>query len=397
MNRDATVVLALVVVNDAAGQSNLAALAVDHVVGRGYMLFQRRRIRDQLEDRAGLVDVADGMIAQQFRRGVAKVVGVEGGADGEGQNLAGVHVLDNHCAVGRLGALHGVIQRPLGHELNVLVDGQHQVPARLGFALAGAEHVAARIQGRIHAAGDAVQLRLELQLQAAQAVVVHAHIAQHLRGDLIVRIEALKLFLEVDAFEAWTISAFTRAAISGVTRRATQAKLCPLSEPRGNLLLGGLRVVGVGVDDGGQRVGSRLLVVKLSQWVRRRWSPPARSWPARAGCGHRGRRGAEPPRRCVCCCFSARSTNSWWRTTWSQKRRKAIRIAQARKNRQISQKRGRLRGMARGAGLRFRLGRTVGGMGNRSSKETALYYCAEGTGGTACASTGAEASGAAVG
>ncbi len=58
-----------------------------------------------------------------------------------------------------------------------------------------------RIHGRVHAAGNAVQLRFELLLQAAQAVVVHAHIAQHLRGDLVVRIEALKLFLKVDALE----------------------------------------------------------------------------------------------------------------------------------------------------------------------------------------------------
>jgi hypothetical protein len=48
---------------------------------------------------------------------------------------------------------------------------------------------AARIQGRVHAARNAVQLRLELLLQAAQAIVVHAHIAQHLRGNLVVRIE----------------------------------------------------------------------------------------------------------------------------------------------------------------------------------------------------------------
>ena len=48
-------------------------------------------------------------------------------------------------------------------------------------------------------AGDAVQLRIEFLFEAAEAVVVDAHIAQHLRGDLVVGIEALELFLEVDA------------------------------------------------------------------------------------------------------------------------------------------------------------------------------------------------------
>ena len=123
MNRDDAKVLALVVVNDAAGEGNLAALAVDHVVGSCDVLLQRRRIGDQLEDRARLVYVTDRVVAQQLRRGVAKVIGVERGADGQGQNLAGMHVLHYHSAVGRLSARHGVVQRLLGHELDVLVNG----------------------------------------------------------------------------------------------------------------------------------------------------------------------------------------------------------------------------------------------------------------------------------
>ena len=94
--------LALVVVNDAAGERDLAALAVDHVVGRGHVLVERRGVGDQLEGRAGLVDVADGVVAQQLGRGVAKVVGIEGGPDGERENLAGVHVLHHDGSVERL-------------------------------------------------------------------------------------------------------------------------------------------------------------------------------------------------------------------------------------------------------------------------------------------------------
>ena len=68
-----------------------------------------------------------------------------------------------------------------------------------GIVLAGAEHLAARVHGGVHAAGRAVQLGIEFFFQAAQPVVVHAHVAQHLRGNLVVGIEALELFLEVDA------------------------------------------------------------------------------------------------------------------------------------------------------------------------------------------------------
>ena len=42
---------------------------------------------------------------------------------------------------------------------------------------------------------------VEFFFEAAEAVVVNAHIAQHLRGDLVVGIEALEFFLEVDALQ----------------------------------------------------------------------------------------------------------------------------------------------------------------------------------------------------
>ena len=180
----------------------------------------------------------------------AKLVGIECGANGESENLAGMHVLHDNSAVVRLGLLHGMIERALGHELNVLVDGEDHVPARLGFVLARAQDLRRRVHGGVHLARNAVELRVEFLLQAAQAVVVHAHIAQHLRGDLVVRVEALEFFLEVDPLHVEATCAHA-AATCGVTRRATQAKLCPCVEALGNLIFRGLGVVGVGVNQGG--------------------------------------------------------------------------------------------------------------------------------------------------
>jgi hypothetical protein len=57
--------------------------------------------------------------------------------------------------------------------------------------------------------------------------------------------------------------ALTRAAMPGVTRRATQAKLLPLLRRVCNLLLAGQGIVGVGVDDGGQSVRGSGLVFDL--------------------------------------------------------------------------------------------------------------------------------------
>ncbi len=185
--------------DDPAVEINLPALAVDHVVGRGDLRVHGRGIGDELEGRAGLVDIADGVVAQQVGLGVAKLVGIEGGTDGEGENLAGVHILHDDGAVERLRFLHGVIERALGHELDVFVDGEHQVAAGLGVALAGAQNFAARVHGRVHRAGRAVEFAVEFFFKAAEAVVVDANVAQHLRGELVVGIEALKLLLEVNA------------------------------------------------------------------------------------------------------------------------------------------------------------------------------------------------------
>ncbi len=59
---------ALVIVDDAASEGDLSALAVDHVIGIGQVLVKRGRVRHQLEDRAGLIDVADGVVAEQASR-----------------------------------------------------------------------------------------------------------------------------------------------------------------------------------------------------------------------------------------------------------------------------------------------------------------------------------------
>ena len=59
--------------------------------------------------------------------------------------------------------------------------------------------MAASIHGGKHAARDAVKLPVEFTLQTAEAVIVDPDVAENLRGDLVVGIEALELVLEVNA------------------------------------------------------------------------------------------------------------------------------------------------------------------------------------------------------
>ena len=61
------------------------------------------------------------------------------------------------------------------------------------------EPLAARVHGDHHAALHAVQLVLVLMLDAGQPGVFHAHVAEHLRRQPALGIEALQLLLKVDA------------------------------------------------------------------------------------------------------------------------------------------------------------------------------------------------------
>jgi len=105
-----------------------------------------------------------------------------------------------------------------------------------------------------------VQLRLEFLFKAAEAVVVHTDVAEHLRGDLVVRIEALELLLKVEALHGESLDACGNAG-GDATRDPGEA--VAFVEARENLLLAGLGVVGVGVDDGGQSVRGSGLVFDL--------------------------------------------------------------------------------------------------------------------------------------
>ena len=167
---------------------------------------------------------------------MAELVGIEGGANGERENLAGVDILHDDGAVVGVGALHVVVEGALSHELNVFVDGELEILAGLGLLRDGAEDVAAGVHGGEHAAGDAVELVVEFAFDAAETVVIETDIAEDLRGDLVVGIEALKFFLEVDALD---IEGVERVEISGGTRRAIQAKLLPVFKAVGDLVVRG--------------------------------------------------------------------------------------------------------------------------------------------------------------
>ncbi len=148
--------------------------------------------------------------------------------------------------------------------------------------------------------GAPCRLAVEFFFEAAEAVVVDAHVAQHLRGDLVVGIEALELFLEVDALHVEGFDGggdLRRDAARDPGEVVAGSRGARRSALRWSALSSG------SVWTIAARVRAAACLSAISLRDRRRWSRPARSWPARAGCGRRGRRGAEPLQRCAAAAF----------------------------------------------------------------------------------------------
>ena len=157
----------MAVVNDPSREFHLASLAINQLVGIGYLLLQGCRVSHQLEGRTWLIHIAHGVVLKQTRRGMAKIVWIEGGANGQRENLTGLRILNHHRSIQGMGALQRSIKGALGHELNIFVDGKNQILSRVRLALLAIEHVPAGVERGKHAAGDAVQIAVELAFHSA--------------------------------------------------------------------------------------------------------------------------------------------------------------------------------------------------------------------------------------
>ena len=105
-------------------------------------------------------------------------------------------------------------------------------------------------------------MRVEFAFETAEAVVVEADVAQHLRGDLVVGIKALEFLLEVNAFH---IEGANSRGNFGRDAAGDPGKVLALVETMGDLVFGGQLVFRVGVDDSGERTGGAFLVVDLGR------------------------------------------------------------------------------------------------------------------------------------
>ena len=112
-----------------------------------------------------------------------------------------MRILDNDGAGNRLRVFDRLFEFAFDDVLDLLVDGQHQIVAGLGLLLDAREPFLAGIHGNLHAARLALKRIVVFALDAAQAFVIGADVAEHLGRELSLGIEALRFFLKVDALQ----------------------------------------------------------------------------------------------------------------------------------------------------------------------------------------------------
>jgi hypothetical protein len=102
-----------------------------------------------------------------------------------------------------------------------------------------------------------MQVAVEFFFKTAQSVVVDTHVAQYLRGDFAVRIKALELLLEVNALH---IQGLHRGRDLRRHAARNPGEVVPRVQARGDLVLRGQRIFGIGVHQRGQRARCGRLV-----------------------------------------------------------------------------------------------------------------------------------------
>ena len=189
------------VANAHAVDDDGAHLAVKHLVGARDFFFQSSGDRHHFESRSGFINIAYGVVLQGLGSNFLTVIWIECGAIGERQDFAGMWILDDHRTGNGFGLLHAALEFAFGDGLDVFVDGQDEILAGIWLLLDTSKPALAGVDGDHQTSGLALQLRIELTLEAAQSLIVGANIAEDLGGQLALGIETLGLLLKVDSLK----------------------------------------------------------------------------------------------------------------------------------------------------------------------------------------------------
>ena len=95
--------------------------------------------------------------------------------------------------------MHRLFEFALRNVLDILVNGEDQVLARLRSLLDAREPLLARVHRDRHLARAPAKLVVKLAFNPAQAAVVRAHVSNDLRGQFSLGIEASRFLLKVNS------------------------------------------------------------------------------------------------------------------------------------------------------------------------------------------------------
>ncbi len=199
--RQHAVVVVLVLVHDARAEPDHARIGVDRIGWCQQLLLERGGGGDDLERRAGLVQILDGPVAAFLVADIPVRVGIEGRVAGEREDFAAGRIHHDRGTSLRAGLVDAGLQLALGDVLQVLVDGQLEVGARGRRPLDPAECVALGVGLNEHRARVSFDQIVIRRLDAREAGVVDADVAEQVRGQLLVGVEAPVFLHETDAFE----------------------------------------------------------------------------------------------------------------------------------------------------------------------------------------------------
>ena len=182
------------IVNRAAEQGELAAIAVDGTFGTQAGGFQGGRERNDFEHRTWLERDAEGVVHP--RLGVLstlhRYIGIESGIARHRQDVAGVRL--HHHDAARVGIVrsHGGSDFALGHKLQPLIDGQRERGAGLGGNRSLRRDAAAvNVGQQAGAAGRAAEFLVEPLLDTGIALLFEIDGAQNVCRERAVRIVTL--------------------------------------------------------------------------------------------------------------------------------------------------------------------------------------------------------------
>ena len=186
--------------DDAAAHTNHPAAAIDALVLSRDAFLKRGRRGDELERRAGLIDIRDRAVSPMSFGIVAVTIGVEARKRRDSENLTRLRAHHDRDTALRVALTDGLLELRFRDVLQVLVDREKGRAARPRLGIDAARRApVARVRPDDAASRLTADFVFERIFDAAHPCIVEADISENVRGQAALRIVAPALVEKADA------------------------------------------------------------------------------------------------------------------------------------------------------------------------------------------------------